>query len=82
MCLVAVLEFSAASFCTPTNELESGMSTENPYIDQIETLTETGLQDVDYEYMNELVEHKILRSQKDGVEVYYINDDLLRILEG
>ncbi len=33
-------------------------------------------------YVNELVEHKILRPKKDGVEVYYINDDLLRILEG
>ena len=33
-------------------------------------------------YINELVEHKILRPKKDGVDVYYINDDLLRILEG
>ncbi len=31
-------------------------------------------------YMNQLVEHKILRAKKDGVEVYYINDDLVRIL--
>lgn len=33
-------------------------------------------------YLNELVFHKILRPKKDGVEVFYINDDLLRILEG
>lgn len=33
-------------------------------------------------YLNELVTYKILRSKKDGVEVFYINDDLLRILEG
>ncbi len=33
-------------------------------------------------YINELVSYKILRSKKDGVEVFYINDDLLRILEG
>jgi Fic family protein len=33
-------------------------------------------------YMNELVEHNILRQKKDGVEAYYINDDLLRILGG
>ncbi len=33
-------------------------------------------------YMNELVAHRILRPKKDGIEVYYINDDLLRILEG
>ncbi len=33
-------------------------------------------------YINELVKHKILRPKKDGVEVFYINDDLLRILEG
>lgn len=33
-------------------------------------------------YVNELVSNNILRSRKDGVEVYYINDDLIRILEG
>ena len=33
-------------------------------------------------YINELVTHRILRPKKDGVEVYYINEDLLRILEG
>ncbi len=33
-------------------------------------------------YMNELVENKILRPKKIGTEVYYLNDDLLRILEG
>jgi len=33
-------------------------------------------------YLNELVKNKILRQKKDGVEVFYINDDLLRILEG
>lgn len=33
-------------------------------------------------YINELVSNKILRPKKDGVEVFYINDDLLRILEG
>lgn len=33
-------------------------------------------------YMNELVSYNILRPRKDGVEVYYINDDLIRILEG
>jgi len=33
-------------------------------------------------YVNELVNYNILRPKKDGVEVYYINDDLIRILEG
>lgn len=33
-------------------------------------------------YMNELVNYKILRPKKDGVEVFYVNDDLIRILEG
>ncbi len=33
-------------------------------------------------YINELVRYKILRPKKDGVEVFYINDDLLRILKG
>jgi len=33
-------------------------------------------------YLNELVEHKILRPKRDGIEVYFINDDLLRILTG
>ncbi len=33
-------------------------------------------------YINELVNNNILRPKKDGVEVYYVNDDLIRILEG
>lgn len=33
-------------------------------------------------YFNELVENKILSPKKDGKEVFYINDDLIRILEG
>jgi Fic family protein len=33
-------------------------------------------------YMDELVEAKILTPKKDGKEVYYLNDDLIRILEG
>ncbi len=32
-------------------------------------------------YMNELVKCKILNPRKDGVEVFYINEDLIRILE-
>ena len=31
-------------------------------------------------YMNELVSNKILSQNKDGKEVFYVNDDLLRIL--
>ncbi len=33
-------------------------------------------------YMSELVGHKILVARKDGAEVFYINEDLIRILEG
>ena len=33
-------------------------------------------------YLNELTELKILRPHKDGNEVFYLNDDLIRILEG
>lgn len=33
-------------------------------------------------YMNELVSNKILSPRKDGLEVFYINEDLIRILEG
>ena len=33
-------------------------------------------------YVNELVSQNILRQKKDGNKVYYINEDLLRILEG
>ncbi len=33
-------------------------------------------------YMNELVAARILSPKKDGLEVYYLNDDLIRILEG
>lgn len=32
-------------------------------------------------YMDELVQHQILRAKKTGTQVYYINDDLMRILE-
>ncbi|MEZ4775155.1 MAG: Fic/DOC family N-terminal domain-containing protein [Bacteroidia bacterium] len=33
-------------------------------------------------YMSQLVDAKILTPKKDGVEVYFLNDDLLRILQG
>ncbi len=33
-------------------------------------------------YINELVKAKILTPKKEGTEIYYINDDLIRILEG
>ena len=33
-------------------------------------------------YMNELTGLKILRTKKDGNEVFFLNDDLIRILEG
>lgn len=32
-------------------------------------------------YMNELSEHKILMPKQDGKEVFYLNNDLIRILE-
>ncbi len=32
-------------------------------------------------YMGELVKYKILRPQKEGKEIYYLNNDLMRILE-
>jgi len=32
--------------------------------------------------MNELVSFQILKPMKDGVEVFYVNDDLVLILEG
>lgn len=32
-------------------------------------------------YMNELVEHQILRAENSGTQVFYINEDLMRILE-
>jgi Fic family protein len=33
-------------------------------------------------YMNELVSNRILSSKKDGTEVFYVNNDLIRILKG
>ena len=33
-------------------------------------------------YMDELVQARILTPKKDGNQVYYLNDDLIRILEG
>jgi Fic family protein len=32
-------------------------------------------------YFNELVENKVLSVRKDGKEVFYVNDDLIKILE-
>jgi hypothetical protein len=33
-------------------------------------------------YMDELIKAKILSPKKEGKEMYYVNDDLIRILEG
>ncbi len=33
-------------------------------------------------YMDELIQAKILSPKKEGNEIYYVNDDLIRILEG
>jgi len=33
-------------------------------------------------YMNELTQYDILTPKKDGLEVYYLNNDLIRILGG
>jgi Fic family protein len=33
-------------------------------------------------YMSELIRLRILTQKQEGKEVYYINDDLVRILEG
>lgn len=33
-------------------------------------------------YFNELVANKILSVRKEGKEVFYVNDDLVEILEG
>lgn len=43
---------------TLASELESQVSIENPYTDQIETLEKDGLQEVDFETMNEFVKFK------------------------
>lgn len=55
-----------------------------PYIkpkligDQLNVTSRTTLT----KYFNELVDTKILSPVKDGKEVFYVNDDLIRILEG
>lgn len=33
-------------------------------------------------YMDELVKARILTAKRDGKEVYYLNNDLIRILQG
>ena len=43
---------------TLANELERQMELENPYLDQIQTLESDGLQEIDFEIMNELVSFK------------------------
>ncbi|HCN83525.1 MAG TPA: Fic family protein, partial [Sphingobacteriaceae bacterium] len=55
-----------------------------PYIkpkligDQLNVTSRTTLT----KYFNELVDKKILSPVKDGKELFYVNDDLIRILEG
>ncbi len=79
----ATLEYAKGKMKWYTKELNEVIFSQ-PYIkpdligDAIDKTSRTTLT----KYMNELVAHKILSTRKDGLRVYYINDDLIRILEG
>jgi DNA repair exonuclease SbcCD ATPase subunit len=67
-----------------TRDLERECQVDNPYIDQIANLSESGLQDVDYKYLNELVrvkEHqdflfKLLTSKDSFIRKKIIDQNL------
>ncbi len=48
----------------------------------IQTLTGVTSRTTLTRYMDDLVEARILSPKKDGKEIYYLNDDLIRILQG
>lgn len=54
------------------NSLSSELETVNPYLDQIETLKRDGLQEIDFEVMNELVK---LRDHQDFLAKLLTNKD-------
>ncbi len=66
-----------------TKEINEALFTQ-PYIKAkiIKEITGVGSKVTLTKYMGELTEYGIVSPQKDGREVYYINNDLVRILEG
>ena len=79
----STLEFGKSNFKWYTKELNEVIFSQ-PYIKQktIGEVLEKSSRTTHLKYINSLIACNILRAQKDGNEVYYLNDDLIRILEG
>jgi len=79
----STFEFGKSKFKWYTKELNEILFSQ-PYIRQktIGDVLNKSSRTTHLKYINSLIESNILRAQKDGNEVYYLNDDLIRILEG
>ena len=79
----STLEFGKSKFKWYTKELNEVLFSQ-PYIKQktIGDVLNKSSRTTQLKYINSLIESNILRAQKDGNEVYYLNDDLIRILGG
>jgi len=79
----STLEFGKSKYKWYTKELNEVIFSQ-PYMKQkkIGDVLNKSSRTTQLKYINSLIESNILRSQKDGNEVYYLNDDLIRILEG
>jgi Fic family protein len=79
----ATLEYGKSKFKWYNKEINEAIFSQ-PYLkprvigELIERTSRTTLS----KYMNDLVKAKILSPQKDGKEIYYINEDLILILKG
>lgn len=79
----STLEFGKSNFKWYTKELNEVIFSQ-PYIKQrtIGDVLKKSSRTTHLKYINSLIGCNILRAQKDGNEVYYLNDDLIRIIEG
>jgi Fic family protein len=79
----STFEYGKSKFKWYSKELNEVLFSQ-PYIKQktIGDVLNKSSRTTHLKYINSLLESNILRAQKDGNEVYYLNDDLIRILEG
>ena len=78
----ATLEYGKSKIKWYNKEVNEAIFSQ-PYLKPrvIGTLIERSSRSTLSKYMNELVKAQILSPKKDGNEVYYLNDDLIRILQ-
>lgn len=78
----ATLEYGKSKLNWYSKEINELLFTQ-PYTrnHHIATLLKRSSRTTITKYLNELVATKIVRPQKQGAEVYYVNDDLINILE-